>query len=45
LTLLREDRDQLSSKADNAREAWRKVFEPELATRALDGIVKRLHGR
>jgi len=45
LTSLREDRDQLSSKADNAREAWRKVFEPRLATRALDGIVKRLHGR
>jgi len=45
LTSLREDRDQLSSKADNAREAWSKVFEPKVATRALADILLRLYGQ
>jgi len=45
LKVLREDREQLSTKSDNAREAWRNVFEPKAATSELAGIVERLQSR
>ncbi len=42
LTGILSDRSEIEVRAENARAAWRHVFEPRVATRPLVDLIRRI---